>query len=83
MSQSVPSRVVTLIDVAALPPGTCRQTIESTFAGLRTGEALEVIVAHDPAPLRRRFAMERPGQSLWTYLQNGPAQWRVRVERVS
>ncbi len=83
MAQPNPSPDVTLIDVAALRPGTCRQTIESTFAGLRTGEALEVIVAHDPAPLRRRFAMERPGQSVWTYLENGPAQWRVRVERIS
>lgn len=83
MPQPNPSRDATVIDVAALQPGTCRQTIASTFAELRTGEALEVVVGHDPAPLRRRFAIERPGQSVWTYLERGPVNWRVRVERVA
>lgn len=83
MPQPNPSRDPTVIDVAALQPGTCRHTIESTFAGLRIGEVLEVVVGHDPAPLRERFAIERPGQSVWTYLERGPACWRVRVERVA
>jgi uncharacterized protein (DUF2249 family) len=76
-------RPVSVIDVSTLPAGTCRPTIESTFERLRPGEALEIVVAHDPAPLRERFASERPGASVWTYLARGPVTWRVRVERVA
>ena len=83
MRQPHPSRHATVIDVTALQPGTCRHTIESTFAGLRTGEALEVVAAHDPAPLRAHFAMERPGQSEWTCLEKGPTRWRVRLVRIA
>lgn len=72
-----------VIDVASLAPGTCRQTIEGTFEALEPGEALEVVVGHDPAPLRQRFALTRPGESTWTYLEQGPERWRVRVERVA
>lgn len=79
MDTAAPAAVV--IDVATLPPGTCRATIESSFEALAPGEALEVVVGHDPAPLRERFAVVRPGASVWTYLERGPATWRVRVER--
>lgn len=72
-----------VIDVATLPPGSCRATIEGTFESLAPGEALEVVVGHDPAPLRQRFATLRPGACVWTYLESGPATWRVRVERTA
>jgi uncharacterized protein (DUF2249 family) len=72
-----------VIHVAALPPGGCRAAIEGTFEGLRRGEALEIVVGHDPLPLRRRFEVERAGQSRWTYVEAGPVTWRVRVERVA
>ncbi len=72
-----------VIEVTKLPTGACRQTIESAFERLRPGEALELVVGHDPAPLRERFASERPGQSQWQYLQRGPETWRVRLEKLS
>lgn len=80
---SVTAAASIVIDVATLVPGTCRQAIEGTFERLRVGEALEVVVGHDPAPLRERFAQTRPGASTWTYLERGPERWRVRVERVA
>jgi len=70
-----------VIDVASLPPGSCRAHIVGTFEALAPGEALEIVVGHDPAPLRQRFAVERPGASVWTYLEEGPERWRVRVQR--
>jgi uncharacterized protein (DUF2249 family) len=72
-----------VVDVRVLPPGTCRFRIEHAFEALPVGGAVELIVPHDPAPLRGRFAEERPGQSAWTYLERGPALWRVRVERTA
>jgi len=72
-----------VVDVRTLPPGTCRVHIENTFEALPVGGAALLIVPHDPAPLRGRFATERPGQSVWTYLEQGPLLWRVRVERAA
>lgn len=72
-----------VVDVRVLPPGTCRAHIEHAFEALPVGGAVELVVPHDPAPLRGRFAVERPGQSHWTYLEQGPALWRVRVERTA
>jgi uncharacterized protein (DUF2249 family) len=80
---TLPTPGLTVIDVATLPAGSCRATIEGIFEALQSGEALEVVVGHDPIPLRRRFEVERAGQSLWTYLEAGPRTWRVRVERIA
>jgi len=71
----------TVIEVAQLPPGSCAGRILGTFAALRPGEAFEIVVGHDPLPMRRRFAVEHPDASSWTYLEQGPETWRVRVER--
>ena len=75
--------VVTVIEVAKLLPGTCGGHIVGTFERLVPGEALEIVVDHDPAPLRQRFAVDRPGASAWTYLERGPDVWRVRVQRLA
>jgi uncharacterized protein (DUF2249 family) len=81
MSPTTP--VLPVIDVATLAAGSCRATIEGAFEALRPGGALEIVVGHDPAPLRRRFEVERAGQSRWTYLEAGPSTWRVRLERLA
>jgi uncharacterized protein (DUF2249 family) len=82
-SAAAADNVVTVIEVAKLPPGACGGHIVGTFERLAPGEALEVVVGHDPAPLRQRFAVERPGASAWTYLERGPDVWRVRVQRLA
>lgn len=74
--------IVEVIDVTSLPPGTCGKHIVATYERLLPGEALEIVVDHDPAPLRQRFAVERPGESDWVYLEFGPRAWRVRVKRL-
>ncbi len=81
--EPVDAPVHAVVDVRALAPGTCRMHIENAFEALPVGGAVELIVPHDPAPLRGRFAVERPGQSVWTYLEQGPVLWRVRVERTA
>jgi uncharacterized protein (DUF2249 family) len=80
---TLPTPGLTVIDVATLAAGSCRATIEGAFEALQPGEAFEVVVGHDPVPLRRRFEVERAGRSRWTYLEAGPRTWRVRVERIA
>jgi uncharacterized protein (DUF2249 family) len=74
--------VIAVIDVASLPPGTCGRHIIGTYERLLPGESMEIVVDHDPAPLRQRFAVERPGEADWAYLEFGPRVWRVRVKRL-
>ncbi len=38
---------------------------------------------HEPRPLYYQFLHERPDQFTWTYLQEGPEEWRVRISRVA
>lgn len=85
MTQPVDTRAAAdvVIDVRALPPGTCRTHIEEAFDRLPVGAALELRVPHDPSPLRQRFARERPGTSAWTELEPGPVTWRMRVEKLA
>lgn len=75
--------VVAVIDVASLPPGACGRHIVGTYERLLPGEAFEIVVDHDPTPLRQRFAVTRPGESDWSYLESGPRVWRVRVKRLA
>jgi uncharacterized protein (DUF2249 family) len=73
---------VEVIGVASLPPGACGRHLVASYERLLPGEAMEIVVDHDPTPLRQRFAVERPGQSDWAYLAFGPREWRVRVKRL-
>ena len=75
--------IVAVIDVASLPPGACGRTIVTTYERLLPGEAMEIVVDHDPAPLRQCFAVERPGEADWACLESGPRLWRVQVKRLA
>ena len=69
----------TEIDVRTLPSRQRHATIFSTFRGLATGQAIELINDHDPKPLYYQFAAEVPGLFAWDCVQDGPDLWRVRV----
>jgi len=48
---------------------------------LRAGEQLELRASSDPYPIWRRLAAANPGGYGFTYLQTGPRQWRVQLDR--
>jgi uncharacterized protein (DUF2249 family) len=77
------SDVQNLIDVRTVPPVQRHPLIFGSFDGLATGQALEIVNDHDPAPLRHQFEKTRAGQFEWRYLEAGPARWHVRVARVA
>ena len=70
------------IDVQSLPPQVRHSTIFATFGELATGQALELVNNHDPRPLLFQFQNFVPGQFDWSYLEEGPATWRVAIKRV-
>ena len=70
------------LDVRVIPPREKHPTIFSTFDALSSGQSLLLINDHDPRPLRYQLLAERPGTFEWTYVEQGPDTWRVRIDRM-
>ena len=71
------------LDVREIAPRDRHPLILGTFDRLGPGESFILLNDHDPKPLYYQFQAEQPGQVDWTYLEQGPAVWRVRIGRVS
>jgi uncharacterized protein (DUF2249 family) len=71
----------TELDIRLVPPREKHPTIFKTFDDLRAGEGFTLVNDYDPFPLRHQFEATRRGQFEWTYLQSGPAVWRVLIEK--
>ena len=70
-----------ILDIRPVPPRQKHPTIFATFDALEVGSAFELVNDHDPRPLRYQFQAERPEAFGWTYLEEGPQTWRVKIER--
>ncbi len=70
-----------ILDVRTIPPRERHPLIFATFDRLRPGQAFILVNDHDPKPLYYQFSAERPGAFEWTYLEQGPEVWRVRIGR--
>jgi uncharacterized protein (DUF2249 family) len=73
----------TVLDLRPLPPAQRHLLIFNQFARLAPAEAFVLINDHDPKPLFYQFKFEYEGQFTWEYLEQGPADWRVRIGRVA
>ncbi|HNU09750.1 MAG TPA: DUF2249 domain-containing protein [Rubrivivax sp.] len=73
----------TQLDVRAIEPSQRHTQIFGQLDALREGQALQIVNDHDPKPLRYQLDARSPGQFQWTYLQSGPAEWRVRISKLS
>jgi len=70
-----------VLDVRRLAPAQRHTTIFRMFDDLVPGQAFELVNDHDPKPLYYQFSAEHPGAFDWTYLEQGPEVWRVRIGR--
>ena len=71
------------LDVRKIQPRERHPLIFQTFDDLAPGEAFELVNDHDPKPLYYQFQAERSGQIDWTYLEEGPELWRVKVSKAA
>jgi uncharacterized protein (DUF2249 family) len=69
------------IDVRTIAPREKHPAIFRTFDDLSSGETMVIVNDHDPRPLRYQLAAERPDTFEWTYEEEGPEVWRVRIDR--
>lgn len=70
------------LDVREIPHGRRHPRIFGIYARLAPGESFVLVNNHDPKPLRREFQATYPDQFGWDYLEAGPDQWQVRIERL-
>ena len=70
-----------VIDVRKIQPGLRHQIIGQLFENLTSEAALQLITDHPPRPLRHQFEMRYGARCRWTYLEEGPEVWRVRLQR--
>lgn len=69
------------LDVRVIPPRDKHPRIFHTFDSLVSGQSMILINDHDPRPLRYQLSAERPDSFNWTYQEEGPEVWRVRIDR--
>jgi uncharacterized protein (DUF2249 family)/iron-sulfur cluster repair protein YtfE (RIC family) len=69
------------LDVRTLAPARRHALIFATYEALGPGQAFVLVNDHDPKPLYYQFQAEQPGKFTWTYLEEGPEVWRVRIGR--
>jgi uncharacterized protein (DUF2249 family) len=69
------------IDVRVIPPREKHPTIFSAFDSLASGQSMVIVNDHDPRPLRYQLLAERPDSFEWTYEEQGPDVWRVKIDR--
>lgn len=69
------------LDARVIPPRDKHPTIFRTFDALKSGQSMILINDHDPRPLRYQLAAERPDSFNWTYQEEGPTVWRVKIDR--
>ena len=72
-----------ILDIRALAPKDRHALIFKTYEELQPGQSFVLVNDHDPKPLYYQFEFERKEKFTWSYLEQGPEVWRVRIGRTS
>jgi uncharacterized protein (DUF2249 family) len=71
-----------VIDVREIEPRFRHQIIQRLFENLEPDGSLRLISDHAPKRLRDQLEFQYGEQCRWTYLEEGPDVWIVRLELV-
>lgn len=55
--------------------------ISQLFEHLAPGNSFQLVVDHDPKPLRFQLEARHGSRCNWTYLEQGPDIWRIRLRQ--
>jgi uncharacterized protein (DUF2249 family) len=72
----------TVLDVRKLEPQQRHAIVQRLIDRLGRGRSLQLIADHNPRPLRGYFEMVHGDEAQWSYLEEGPQVWRVRLARL-
>lgn len=79
----MPTPVMTPLDLRQVSTSERDTLIFERFAQLQPGQALELINDQDPQALNSQFQTHAAGQFNWSYLEQGPAVWRVALGKTA
>ena len=68
-----------VIDVREIEPRHRHGIIGQLFDHLDPESSLQLVVDHDPRPLRYQLEARHGSCCDWAYLEQGPDVWRVRL----
>lgn len=71
-----------VVDVRDIIPRLRHTVIFQLFESLDDSHALQLIADHDPKPLRFQLEAKHGNRCHWTYLEEGPDRWRVRLQHL-
>jgi uncharacterized protein (DUF2249 family) len=71
-----------LINVGDIDPQHRHIVTLQLFEHLATGDTLQLVMDHNPTPLRYQLEARHGSRCVWTYLEEGPDVWRVRLQNV-
>ena len=72
-----------VVDVRSLVPAQRHAKIFQLVDELAPGASFVLVNDHDPKPLYYQLEAEYPTQFSWTYLERGPAVWRVEIGKLA
>ncbi len=76
---SEPNRTERVIDVADIDPKYRHAILFRLFEHLAPNDSLQIVVDHDPKRLRLQLEASHGSRCGWSYLEEGPDVWRVRL----
>jgi uncharacterized protein (DUF2249 family) len=68
-----------VINVADIDPKYRHDILFRLFEHLAPDESLQIIVDHNPRRLRLQLEARHGSRCAWSYLEEGPGIWRVRL----
>lgn len=72
-----------VVDVRTLPPAQRHEKIFQLVNELTPGGRFVLVNDHDPKPLYYQLEAEYPKQFSWSYLERGPAVWKVEIGKLT
>lgn len=68
-----------VINVADIDPQHRHTILFRLFEHLAPDDSLQIVVDHDPRRLRMQLEARHGSRCAWSYLEEGPDTWRVRL----
>ena len=72
-----------VMDVRPIPCAIKHGLIVRTWLDLPVGDHFILLNDHDPVPLYYQFAAEWPGAFTWEHLVQGPAEFRIKITKLT
>ncbi len=71
-----------VINVREIDPRHRHAIITQLFDHLDPESSLQLVIDHDPRPLRYQLQARHGSLCSWSYLEQGPDVWRVRLRHL-